>query len=88
MLYHFWLIKLQQEHTILCVILNVAFVGASILSLASTGGSTLGLAFLAACVAISVKTQFSDQIKDTSQLIKGMFKVFQQLFNVSMEQQF
>ena len=43
------------------VILNVALVGASILSLASTGGSALGLAFLAACVVISVKTQFSDQ---------------------------
>ena len=45
------------------VILNVAFVGASILSLACTGRLGLGLAFLAVFVIISVKTQFSDQGK-------------------------
>ena len=45
------------------VILDVVFVGASILSLASKGGSALGLAFLAACIVISVRTQFSDQVK-------------------------
>ena len=43
------------------VILNVAFVGASILSLACTGRLGLGLAFLAVFVIISVKTQFPDQ---------------------------
>ena len=61
------------------VILNVILVGASILSLASTGGSALGLAFLAAYVVISVKIQFSDQVKvrDTSQLLKGMSKLLQ-----------
>ena len=63
------------------VILNVAFVGASIFSLASTRGSALGLSFLADYVVISVKTLFSDQVKmrDTSQLIKGMSKAFQTL---------
>ena len=67
----------------MCVILNAAFVGASILSLASTGGSGSGLAILAACVVISVKKQFSDQVKvrDTSQLIKGMSKPLQKLLN-------
>ena len=45
------------------VILNAAFVGASILSLPLAGGSTLGLAFLAACFVMLVKTQFSDQVK-------------------------
>ena len=44
------------------VILNVAFIGASILSLASTGGSPLGSAFLNVCVVISVKTQFSEHV--------------------------
>ena len=46
--------------------LNAGFVGAFI-------------APLAVCVLISVKIQFSDEvkIKDTSQLIKGMSRVFQ-----------
>ena len=62
-------------------ILNVAFAGASIVSLAFTGGSVLELAFLASCVVISVKTYFSDQVKvrDTSQLIKDISKVLQEL---------
>ena len=47
------------------IILNIAFVGASIFYLASTGGSALGLAFLAVCVVISVKTQLSDHVKVT-----------------------
>ena len=52
---------------------NVAFVGASILSLASAGGSALGLASHVACVVISVKTNFSDHVKITfiSQLDNG-----------------
>ena len=63
------------------VIWNVAFVGASVLSLAYRGWSALGLAFFSACVAISVKAQFSDQVKvrDTSQLIRGMSKLLQKL---------
>ena len=61
--------------------LKFAPLGASVLSLACTRGSALGLVFLAACVVISVKTQFSDQVKtrDTPQLIKGMSKVFPKL---------
>ena len=50
------------------VILNVALIEAFI----------DGFVVLSRCVLISVKTQFSDQvkIKGASQLIKGMFKVF------------
>ena len=64
------------------VILNVAFIGASVLSLDSTGGSALGLTLLVFCVVISVKTQFSVhvKIKDISQLIKGMSRLSQKLF--------
>ena len=53
------------------VILNVALIEAFI----------DGFVVLSRCVLISVKTQFSDQvkIKGTSQLIKGMFKIFQKL---------
>ena len=53
------------------VILNVAFVGALVAT----------LVLPAVFVLISVKTQFLDQvkIKDTSQLIKGISKVFQKL---------
>ena len=58
-------------------ILNVSFAGASIFSL-------VGLspwAVLALYVVISVKTQFSGQVKvkDTSQLIKGMPRLLQKL---------
>ena len=60
------------------VILNVTFVGAFIATLVP----------LAVCVLISVKTQFSDQVnmKDTSQLIKGMSKVSKNCLNILMEQ--
>ena len=55
------------------VIGNVAPVGGLIAGLARLSH----WAALAVCVVISVKTQFSDQVKvrDTSQLIKGMSKV-------------
>ena len=57
--------------------LNVAFVGASILSLAGLSP----LAAAAVCAVILVKTQFQDQVKvkDTSQLINGMFRLLQKL---------
>ena len=45
------------------VILNVALVGASILSLASTGGSALGLAclnFSKNCLKVLMEPQFQD----------------------------
>ena len=63
------------------VILNVAFVGAFILSYASTGGSASGSAFLTNCVVILVKAQLLDQVKvkDSLQLIKGMSKYLQKL---------
>ena len=63
------------------VILNIAFVGVSILSLPSTGGSALGLVSLNVCVVILVRTQFSDhvKVKDTSQLIKGLSRLLQKL---------
>ena len=63
------------------VILNVAFAGASILSVASTEGSTLELAFLAVYFVISIKTEFSDhaKVRHTSQAINGMSKVLQKL---------
>ena len=59
------------------VILNIAFVRACIAGIA--GLSSWGT--LAVCAAISVKTQFSDQvkIKDTSKLIKGMSRLLQKL---------
>ena len=65
------------------VILNIAFFGASIFSLAGLSP----WAALAVCVVISVKTQFSDhvKVKDTSQLIKGMFEVLQKLLKYSNE---
>ena len=61
------------------VILNVAFVGASVLSLAGLSP----WASLAVCVVISVKTRFSDHVKvnDTSQLIEVMSKALQKLLN-------
>ena len=70
-----------EVYNFMSFVLNVAFVEASILSLASTGGSALGLTFLTLCVVISVKTQFLDQgkIKDPSQLIKGMSRLLQKL---------
>ena len=57
------------------VISNVAFVGAVI---SGTGGLAIGSA---SCVLSSVITPFSDQLKvtDTSQLINGIFNVFQKL---------
>ena len=59
------------------VILNVAFVETSILSLAglSPWGAT------AVYVVILVKTQFSDHVKvnDTSQLTKDMSRLLQKL---------
>ena len=59
------------------VILNVAFVGVFITGLAGL----FPWAALAVCIIISVKTQFSDQvkIKYTSKLMKGMSKVLQKL---------
>ena len=55
------------------VILNVTFVGASILSLAGLSP----WAVLVVYIAISVKTQFSVhvKVKDNSQLIKDMLQV-------------
>ena len=59
------------------VILNVAFIGASILSLAGLSP----WADAAVYVIILVKTQFSDhvKVKDVSQLIKGISKLLQKL---------
>ena len=53
----------------------MAFVGASILSLAGLSPSAAAAVY----VVILVKTQFPDhvKVKDTSQLIKGMSKVLQ-----------
>ena len=63
------------------VMLNVAFVGASILSLAFTGWLVLGSASPVVCVAIAVKTQLSGQVKvkDTSELKKEISKIIQKL---------
>ena len=49
--YHFQLIKQQLEHTVVCVILNFAFVGAFIAGIAGL----FSCAATAACVVISVK---------------------------------
>ena len=59
------------------VILNVAFAGALIAYLSGL----FPCAATTACVIMSVKTQFSDQIKvrDTSHLINGMFNALQKL---------
>ena len=67
------------------VILNVAFAGASILSVASTEGSALELAFLAVYFVISIKTEFSNHVKvrHTSQSINGTSKVLQKLLKYS-----
>ena len=61
-------------------------LGASILSLA---GLPPWAAF-AVSVVISVKTQVADQVrvKDTSQLIKGMFKLLQKILKCFNEKQF
>ena len=66
---HFLLTKKQLEHTTLYVILNFA----------PDGATTAGLA--SAFTVISSKTQFLDQVKtnSTSQLITGIFKLFQKL---------
>ena len=70
------------------VILYIAFVRASILSLAGLSP----WAALVFCVVMSVKTQFSDQVKvkDTSQLIKGISRLLdsKNYLNILMEQQF
>ena len=68
------------------VILNIVFLGASILSLAGL----FPWAALAVCVVISVKTQFSDhfKVKDASQLTKGSIKFSKNCLNILMEQQF
>ena len=44
-------------------VLNVADVGASILSIVSTRGSAIGLTFLAACVVIQSKYNFQTKLK-------------------------
>ena len=68
------------------VIVNIAFVGASILSLAGLSP----WAAVSVCVVISVKTQFSDhvQVKDTSKLIKAYLDFSKNCLNILMEQQF
>ena len=55
------------------IILHATFVGAFIASFAGLSH----WAAVAVCVVISVKTEFSDnvKVKDTSQLINGMSKV-------------
>ena len=59
------------------VVLNGAFVGGLIAGYAGLSSC----AATAACVIISVKNQFPDQVKvrDTSQLISGVFNVLQKL---------
>ena len=63
--------------SVVAVVLNVAFVGAFIAGLAELTPWTA----LAACVVISVKTQFLDyaKVRDTSQSIKDMSRVLQKL---------
>ena len=56
---------ITRRYNFLSVILNVTFVGVSTFSLAFTGGSALGLAFLAVYAVILVQT------KSKSELIKG-----------------
>ena len=65
-------------------ILNVVFVGAFIAGIAGL----FPCAATAACVVISVKTQFSDElkVKDTSQL-KAYLKFSNNCLNVLMQQQ-
>ena len=67
-------------------ILNIALVGAPIAGLA---GLSLWAA-LAVCVVISVKTQFSGEVKvtDTSQLLKACLNFPKNCLNILMEQQF
>ena len=61
------------------VILNVAFVGLLVLVTAGSASRSASL------VAWLVNTQFSDQdkVKDTSQLINGMFNVLQKFLKCS-----
>ena len=66
-----------MTYNFVSAIWNVAFVGAFIAGLAGLSA----WAALANCVVISVKPQFSDQVKvkNTSQLIKGTSKLLQKL---------
>ena len=66
------------------VIWNVAFVGAFIAGIAGSASGS------APYVVISVKAQFSDQVKvrDTSHLIKVCLKFSKNCSSVLMKQQF
>ena len=72
------------------VILNVAFAGAYILSVASTEGSALELAFLAVYFVISIKTEFQTTLKSDILHNQSMarLKFSKNCLNILMEQQF